>query len=308
MIPRRYVIAGLGIGLAIAPGGDPPPESLRRRKPRGRACGERLHGDSAEPGARVRGARSKRAVAAPPKRRKRPRSRKSASRHSPRPGPRATSAGRSPRRRPRSRLGRVAGDELDLGRLGARRGHRSEGAVHLPPHHPLRDAEDCGTHCPSPFHALMISTDNGATWGDQVPLCECLRSKAQYDPTIEVVPNTGAVYAAFLNADRHNGFSTVFMKSTDHGETWTEPVHVYGNVSWTDKPEITTSASGKDVYVSWNGPQGGDLYVGSLARLRQDVDAAEARRRQALLLRLRRPRARRRDGGLLGEQHPRTPA
>jgi hypothetical protein len=39
-------------------------------------------------------------------------------------------------------------------------------------------------------------------------------------------------------------------------------VHVYGNVSWTDKPEVATSASGKDVYVSWNGPQGGDLYVG----------------------------------------------
>ena len=41
-----------------------------------------------------------------------------------------------------------------------------------------------------PFHALMISNDNGATWSDQVPLCDCLRSKAQYDPTIEVVPNT----------------------------------------------------------------------------------------------------------------------
>ena len=121
---------------------------------------------------------------------------------------------------------------------------------------------DCGAHCPSPFHALMISDDNGATWSDQVPLCTCPRSKAQYDPTIEVVPNTGAVYAAFLNADRHNGFSTVFMKSTDHGETWTGPVHAYGNVSWTDKPEVTSSASGKDVYVSWNGPQGGDLYVG----------------------------------------------
>ncbi len=121
---------------------------------------------------------------------------------------------------------------------------------------------DCGTHCPSPFHALMISKDGGATWGNQVPLCACLRSKAQYDPTIEVVPNTGAVYAAFLNADRHNGFSTVFTKSIDHGKTWTEPVHVYGNVSWTDKPEIATSASGKDIYVSWNGPTVGDLYVG----------------------------------------------
>ena len=121
---------------------------------------------------------------------------------------------------------------------------------------------ECGSHCPTPFIPITISSDGGKTWSTQVPICECLRSKAQYDPTIEVVPNTGAVYSAFLNWDRHNGFSTVFTKSTDHGKTWTEPVHVYGNVSWTDKPEITMSASGKDVYVSWNGPQGGDLYVG----------------------------------------------
>ena len=123
-------------------------------------------------------------------------------------------------------------------------------------------SRDCGVHCPTPWIPLLVSKDNGATWGPQVPLCACTRAKAQYDPTIEVVPNTGTVYSAFLNFDRHNGFSTVFTKSTDHGQTWTEPVHVYGNVSWTDKPEITSSASGKDVYVSWNGPQGGDLYVG----------------------------------------------
>ena len=45
------------------------------------------------------------------------------------------------------------------------------------------------------------------------------------------------------------------MKSTDHGATWTDPVHVYGNVAWTDKPEVTSNASGKDIYVSWNGPR-----------------------------------------------------
>jgi hypothetical protein len=120
----------------------------------------------------------------------------------------------------------------------------------------------CPSHCPTPYHALTVSSDGGHTWGPQAPICICRGSKAQYDPTIEVVPNTGAVYAVFLNADRAGGFSTVFMKSTDHGKTWTDPVHVYGNVSWTDKPEVTTNASGKDVYVSWNGPQGGDLYVG----------------------------------------------
>jgi hypothetical protein len=120
----------------------------------------------------------------------------------------------------------------------------------------------CSSHCPTPFLALTVSADGGHTWGTQAPICICRGSKAQYDPTIEVVPNTGVVYSAFLNADRAGGFSTVFMKSTDHGKTWTQPVHVYGNVSWTDKPEITMNATGKDVYVSWNGPQGGDLYVG----------------------------------------------
>jgi hypothetical protein len=124
------------------------------------------------------------------------------------------------------------------------------------------EPKTCSSHCPTPFIALTRSTDGGGGWSAQVPLCICRGSKAQYDPTIEVVPNTGAVYSAFLNADRAGGFSTVFTKSTDHGQTWTTPVHVYGNVAWTDKPEVTMSASGKDVYVSWNGPQGGDLYVG----------------------------------------------
>jgi BNR repeat-like domain len=120
----------------------------------------------------------------------------------------------------------------------------------------------CASHCPSPYLPLTVSADDGATWSAQVPLCICRGSGAQYDPTIQVVPDTGAVYSAFLNADRAGGFSTVFIKSSDHGRTWTDPVHVYGKVSWTDKPEIVSSASGKDVYVSWNGPQGGDLYVG----------------------------------------------
>ncbi|MGZ4129897.1 MAG: sialidase family protein [Actinomycetota bacterium] len=122
----------------------------------------------------------------------------------------------------------------------------------------------CSSHCPTPYIVLTISNDGGSTWGEQVPLCVCKGSGAQYDPTIEAVPGTGGrvVYSAFLNADRAGGFSTVFTKSTDYGATWSTPVHVYGNVSWTDKPEVTMGASGKDVYVSWNGPQGGDLYVG----------------------------------------------
>ncbi len=120
----------------------------------------------------------------------------------------------------------------------------------------------CSSHCPTPYLALTTSKDGGSTWGAQAPMCVCRGAKAQYDPTIEVVPNTGAVYSVFLNADRKGAFSAAFIKSTDHGATWTAPVHVYGNVAWTDKPEVTMDPTGRNIYVSWNGPQGGDLYVG----------------------------------------------
>jgi hypothetical protein len=99
----------------------------------------------------------------------------------------------------------------------------------------------CSSHCPTPYIVLTTSSDGGSTWGAQTPLCVCVGSGAQYDPTIEVVPDTGIVYSAFLNADRAGGFSTVFSESTDHGANWSTPVHVYGNVSWTDKPEPRSS-------------------------------------------------------------------
>jgi hypothetical protein len=88
------------------------------------------------------------------------------------------------------------------------------------------------------------------------------------------VPNTGAAYSAFLNWDRHNGFSTVFTKSTDHGQTWTEPVHVYDNVSWTDKAEITSSASG----TSTSPGTGRKAATSTSASPRQGRDLGERRR------------------------------
>jgi hypothetical protein len=113
----------------------------------------------------------------------------------------------------------------------------------------------CSGNCPAPYMVIERSSDGGRTWTDAVPLCAC-KGSGQFDPIVEVVPSTGDVYAAFMN-----GFNVVFTKSSDHGATWSDPVPVYGNVSWNDKPTLAVSDDGRDVYISFNGPQGGDPYV-----------------------------------------------
>ena len=113
----------------------------------------------------------------------------------------------------------------------------------------------CPGNCPTPYMALYISSNGGSSWSAGVPLCAC-KGSGQFDPIIEVVPNTGAVYAAYMN-----GYNVMFIKSTTHGTSWSTPVKTYGSVSWNDKPVLAMSNDGKDVYISFNGPTGGDPYV-----------------------------------------------
>jgi hypothetical protein len=113
----------------------------------------------------------------------------------------------------------------------------------------------CPGNCPTPYIALYTSTNAGASWSAGVPLCAC-KGSGQFDPIIEVVPNTGAVYALYMN-----GYNVMFIKSTDHGATWGAPVKTYGSVSWNDKPILAVSDNGNDVYVMFNGPTGGDPWL-----------------------------------------------
>ena len=113
----------------------------------------------------------------------------------------------------------------------------------------------CPGNCPTPWIALTISTDNGATWGPVKPLCAC-KGGGQFDPIIEVVPTTGEVYSLFMI-----GFNVWFQKSADHGATWSAPVKTWGNVSWNDKPVLAMSDDGREVYAAFNGPTGGDPWI-----------------------------------------------
>ncbi len=114
----------------------------------------------------------------------------------------------------------------------------------------------CRKNCPDPVMILNVSKDDGKTFGKDRFLCRCRNVKGQYDPLIEVVPQTGAVYAVWMN-DYRISFST----STDHGRTWSKPVPVHPAVNWGDKPILTSSGDGQDVYVSFNGPTHGDPWI-----------------------------------------------
>lgn len=110
--------------------------------------------------------------------------------------------------------------------------------------------------CPDPTIMFERSKDGGKTWSKARPVCRCRGTDWQADPILEVAPNTGSVYAIWMN-----GWNVHFSRSDDHGKTWSDPVSTKGKVAWNDKPAMTVSDDGQDVYVSWNGPSGGDAFV-----------------------------------------------
>ena len=113
----------------------------------------------------------------------------------------------------------------------------------------------CANGCPDPAMILHVSGDGGQTWGPERFLCRCKGVRAQYDPLIEVVPDTGDVVAVWMNQ-----FEIQFARSTDHGGTWSKSIFIHPDVEWGDKPNMAISADGQDVYVQFNGPTGGDAY------------------------------------------------
>jgi hypothetical protein len=117
----------------------------------------------------------------------------------------------------------------------------------------------CENGCPDPAMILHVSEDNGQTWRPERYLCTCrdLIGNGQFDPLIEVVPDTGDVVAVWMN-----GFHVFFSRSTDHGVTWSAPASVFGDLPWQDKPNMALSDDGNDISILVNGPTGGDVWAG----------------------------------------------
>jgi len=102
--------------------------------------------------------------------------------------------------------------------------------------------------------AFRASGDGGATWGPDRLVCPC--KAAQNDPVMKVATD-GTIYQVHMN-----GYAVVFQKSSDHGVTWSAPIDLkaMSGLSFTDKPWIAISPTGRDVYIAFNST---DSYVTS---------------------------------------------
>jgi len=125
-------------------------------------------------------------------------------------------------------------------------------------HNRYGGAPACRNGCPDPAMILHVSDDGGRTWRPERYLCTCKGAKGQHDPLIEVVPQTGDLYAVWMN-----NFDIHFSASTDHGRTWSTPVFIHPDLNWGDKPNMAVSPDGENVYVQFNGPTAGDVYASS---------------------------------------------
>lgn len=104
------------------------------------------------------------------------------------------------------------------------------------------------TDCPGTSVFFRASGDGGGTWDQARPIWKAHGKGWQFDPHVKVASD-GTIYAVFLQTFDPG---TVLFKSKDHGQTWTGPITMNGDLRYNDYPELEISPSGRDVYVAFN--------------------------------------------------------
>jgi hypothetical protein len=96
---------------------------------------------------------------------------------------------------------------------------------------------------------VRASSNGGRTWEPTRLVCRRgTRVPFQYDPQIAAVDG-GIVDAVCLN-----GFlpGVAFAQSRDHGRTWSRSIRLDRPLRYSDKPILSVSSSGRNVYVAFN--------------------------------------------------------
>ncbi|HSP07953.1 MAG TPA: sialidase family protein, partial [Acidobacteriota bacterium] len=109
--------------------------------------------------------------------------------------------------------------------------------------------------CPLPALVFRRSGSSGAAWSYERFLHPA--QIEQWDPQIAVAAG-GAVYACWLEG---SVAQIQFMRSTNHGSSWTPPVPIlHQGVAprWGDKPTLAVSPDGRYVYIAFSSS---DSYV-----------------------------------------------
>ena len=222
--------------------------------------------------------------------------------------------GRAPRPAPSASIERIAADAgAGLGRRADREPTRP--TTGSPPiaadpnapfvyilHNRYGASRPAANGCPDPAMILHVSKDGGRTWRPERFLCRCEGVKGQFDPLIEVVPDTGDVVRGVDERLPHPASRARPITAA----TWSKPVWIHPDVRWGDKPNLAVSPDGQDVYVLFNGPTGGDVYAAVSHDAGATWSTVTVTERRSLLLRLRRHRAARRAGRLRARSASRT--
>lgn len=96
---------------------------------------------------------------------------------------------------------------------------------------------------------FRASSDDGRTFGPPRHICRRgTRVPFQYDPQI-AVGDDGQIDIVCLDGFRPG---VVFSRSRDHGVTWSENARLDGSLTYSDKPTLAISGSGRNVYVAYN--------------------------------------------------------
>ena len=114
----------------------------------------------------------------------------------------------------------------------------------------------CNGNCPTPYISLRVSTRRRRDVRRREAAVR-LQGLGPVRPDHRGRPANGAVYAVYMN-----GFNILFTKSTDHGATWSTPVKpCTARCPGTTSRSSPSSDDGKDVYIAFNGPTGGDPWI-----------------------------------------------